>query len=63
MGILVAVDMMTIALSAMTFLPAVIMVLPPKLEIDSSDEYVCTDPLVEEDGVPCEVTGDVGGQD
>jgi hypothetical protein len=31
MGILVAVDMLTIALSALTFLPACIMLLPPKL--------------------------------
>jgi hypothetical protein len=48
MGILVAVDMMTIALSAMTFLPAIIMVLPPKLAVDGTDEYVSADPLLEE---------------
>ncbi|HWR68667.1 MAG TPA: MMPL family transporter, partial [Desulfomonilia bacterium] len=50
MGILVAVDMITIAVSAMTFLPAIIMVLPPKLAVDTPDEYVATDPLLEEQG-------------
>ena len=48
MGILVAVDMMTIAISAMTFLPAVLMIFPPKLVKDSSDEYVAADHLMEE---------------
>lgn len=52
MGILVAVDMMTIAISAMTFLPAIIMVLPPKLAVDTADEYVAADPLLEEEGEP-----------
>jgi len=50
MGILVAVDMMTIAISALTFLPASIMLFPPKLAVDTGDDYVSTDPLIEEDG-------------
>jgi predicted RND superfamily exporter protein len=50
MGILVAVDMLTIALSALTFLPACIKLLPPKILKDTSDEYVAIDPLMEEAG-------------
>jgi len=49
MGILVAVDMMTIAISALTFLPAIIKVFPPNLLKDASDEYVAADPLMEEE--------------
>jgi predicted RND superfamily exporter protein len=50
MGILVAVDMLTIALSALTFLPACIKLFPPKILKDTSDEYVAIDPLMEEPG-------------
>ncbi|HNY65758.1 MAG TPA: MMPL family transporter [Deltaproteobacteria bacterium] len=49
MGILVAIDMMTIAFSALTFLPAIIKVFPPNLGTDTRDEYVCADPLMEEE--------------
>jgi uncharacterized protein len=52
MGILVAVDMMTIAISALTFLPAIIKVFPPNLLKDASDEYLTPDPLVEEFAQP-----------
>jgi hypothetical protein len=52
MGILVATDMMTIAFSALTFLPASIMLFPPKLLKDTSDKYVSTDPLMEEADSP-----------
>jgi predicted RND superfamily exporter protein len=48
MGILVAIDMMTIAISAMTFLPAIIMVFPPKLVKEPSDEYTALDPMLED---------------
>ena len=48
MGILVATDMMTIALSALTFLPASIKLFPPKLTKKVSDEYVSIDPIMEE---------------
>jgi predicted RND superfamily exporter protein len=47
MGILVAVDMLTIALSALTFLPACIKILPPKLGKKTPDDFVPFDPLVE----------------
>jgi predicted RND superfamily exporter protein len=47
MGILVAVDMLTIALSALTFLPACIKLLPPKIRKFTKDEYVPIDPLME----------------
>lgn len=47
MGILVAVDMQTIALSALTFLPACIKVFPPKLAKKTEDDYVAIDPLME----------------
>jgi hypothetical protein len=50
MGILVAVDMLTIALSALTFLPACIKLFPPKIRKNTSDEYVAIDPLMEEPG-------------
>lgn len=50
MGILVAVDMTTIAFSALTFLPACLKLFPPDLSKDVSDKYVSTDPLLEEDG-------------
>jgi hypothetical protein len=50
MGILVAVDMLTIALSALTFLPACIKLFPPKILKDTSDKYVAIDPLMEEPG-------------
>jgi uncharacterized membrane protein YdfJ with MMPL/SSD domain len=50
MGILVAVDMLTIALSALTFLPACIKLFPPKIRKSTSDEYVAIDPLMEEPG-------------
>ncbi len=50
MGILVAVDMLTIALSALTFLPACIKLFPPKILKDTSDKYVAIDPLMEESG-------------
>lgn len=49
MGILVAIDMMTIAFSALTFLPAIIKVFPPNLTRDPKDTYVCPDPLLEEE--------------
>ncbi len=52
MGILVAVDMMTISFSALTFLPASIMLFPPKLLKDTSDKYVSADPLMEEADSP-----------
>jgi len=48
MGILVAVDMLTIALSALTFLPACIKIFPPRLLKGKSEEYVSFDPLVED---------------
>ncbi len=48
MGILVAVDMMTIAFSALTFLPAIILLFPPKLLKATADTYVSADPLMEE---------------
>ena len=48
MGILVATDMMTIAFSALTFLPACIKLFPPKIFKNTSDEYVAIDPLMEE---------------
>lgn len=51
MGILVAVDMTTIAFSALTFLPACIRLFPPDLSKDASDEYVSADPLMEEDSL------------
>ncbi len=49
MGILVAVDMTTIALSALTFLPACIKLFPPDLSGDVTDKYVSADPLMEEE--------------
>ena len=52
MGMLVAVDMMTISFSALTFLPASIMLFPPKLLKDTSDKYVSADPLMEEADSP-----------
>jgi len=48
MGMLVAVDMLTIAFSSLTFLPACIRLLPPKIHMIPADEYVSTDPLMEE---------------
>jgi predicted RND superfamily exporter protein len=47
MGILVAVDMVTIAISAMTFLPSILMVLPPKLTRDTAGEYAASDSMTE----------------
>lgn len=55
MGILVAIDMMTIAFSSLTFLPAIIKVFPPDLGSDSGDRYVSTNPLQEE-GEPAEAS-------
>jgi uncharacterized protein len=49
MGILVAIDMMTIAFSALTFLPAIIKLFPPNLSMDPKDQYVTPDPLLEEE--------------
>jgi hypothetical protein len=47
MGILVATDMLTIAFSALTFLPACIKLFPPKILKNTSDKYVAIDPLME----------------